>query len=205
MGIESSTYQREKYIIKNVTTSIISIGDLNVPTIAPGQSVDLLLYTTQQKASQSKNLSSLLKMGWLKLTRRKDTKRKKFSSSDAKDGVVLTKDDQLDNYYTKAQVDALISEEAKEYDLTSASDDYTPDEEDVILVNASAKAVTITMPEAADSEGKFYYIKKIDATANAVILNGYEAETVDGNLTVSITIQYECLQIVCDGTNWWII
>ena len=211
MAIRTDQDKRERYIVKNRTSNTLSIGDLpGVPTIAPSQSIDLLLFTTQEKISQSTNLSGMLRMGWLRLTRQKERKRAKtFSASESGDGITLTKDDQLSDYYTKSQIDDLIAaieQDESVWNLTSTSSDYTPNNEiEVILVNASGGDVTITLPEASEYEGKFYYIKKTDASDNSVILDGTEAETIDGELTVEITIQYMCLQVVCDGTNWWII
>ena len=211
MAIRTDENKREKYIVKNMTTDTLAIGDLSgVPTISPKQSIDLMLFTTQEKITQSKNLSGMLRMGWLRLTRQKERKKAKtFSSSEAGDGITPTKDDQLSNYYTKSQIDTIVADieqEESTWSVTSTSSNYTPGkEEEVILVNASGGDVTIHLPEAAEYEGKFYYIKKTDASVNLVILDGYEAETIDGELTVGINIQYMCLQIACDGTNWWII
>lgn len=76
---------------------------------------------------------------------------------------------------------------------------------DVILVDASGGAVTLTLPVAALSLGYSYTVKKIDASANAVTLDGDGGETIDNSLTVTTTTQYDVFRVVCDGVEWWLI
>ena len=74
----------------------------------------------------------------------------------------------------------------------------------VILGDASGGAITITLPPAAT--GKFiFHIKKIDATGNAVTIDGDGSETIDGATTQTITTQYNSIMLVSDLTEWWII
>lgn len=79
-----------------------------------------------------------------------------------------------------------------------------------VLVNASGN-VTITLPAAAsaynntDNIGRIYEIKKIDADADTVEIDGNGSETIDGGLTAVLTVQYEAITIVSDGSNWHIV
>ncbi len=82
---------------------------------------------------------------------------------------------------------------------------YTAAAETVILCNATSAAFAITLPAATNSTDRVYHIKKTDSSANAVTIDGNASETIDGALTQSLSIQYESLQIVCDGSNWHII
>lgn len=82
---------------------------------------------------------------------------------------------------------------------TALSTDYT------ILVDASAGDVTITLPAAASNDEKEYNVKKIDSSSNTVTIDGNASETIDGNLTLSTTVQYTSITVQCDGTEWWII
>lgn len=77
--------------------------------------------------------------------------------------------------------------------------------DDFISCDATSAGFTITLPAAASNTGKVFYIKKIDSSANAVTIDGNASETIDGAATVTITLQYESLTIVCDGSNWHII
>lgn len=75
----------------------------------------------------------------------------------------------------------------------------------VVLCDATAGDITVTLPRAEREAGRRYNIKKIDGTGNAVIIDGDGSETVDGELTVIIDTQYDAATIVSDGTEWIII
>ncbi len=83
---------------------------------------------------------------------------------------------------------------------------YTATDSDtVILCDATAGAFTVTLPTAVGRTGKVFYIKKIDATANAVTIAGDGAETIDGETTQSISTQYNALKLISDGSEWHIL
>ena len=84
--------------------------------------------------------------------------------------------------------------------------DHTADAtETMIFVTASTVAVTITLPTAVGATGRFYVIKKVDATATyTVTVDGAGTETIDGELT-QILRPYDAISIVSDGANWQII
>lgn len=71
----------------------------------------------------------------------------------------------------------------------------------LILVDATAGAVVVTLP--ALSAGRAISVKKIDASANAVSIAS--AALIDGAASQPITPQYACLDVMCDGTTWWIV
>ena len=79
-----------------------------------------------------------------------------------------------------------------------------------LLVNASGN-VTITLPTAAssynntDGIGRTYRIKKIDADADIVTIDGNGSETIDGYLTPDLTAQNESIDIQSDGSNWHVL
>lgn len=75
----------------------------------------------------------------------------------------------------------------------------------VILVTTGAGNITITLPVAADSEGKVYAIKKVDGGAGNVIIDGDGAETIDGAATQTILNRWGSIIIVCDGIGWYIL
>lgn len=77
--------------------------------------------------------------------------------------------------------------------------DYT------ILCSASGGLFTVTLPTAVGLLGKIYNIKKTDSTGNAVTIDGNASETIDGDTTKALNLQYESLTIQSDGTNWHII
>jgi hypothetical protein len=86
--------------------------------------------------------------------------------------------------------------------VTIASDTLV-DTDHTTLCDCTSNAITINLPTAV--AGLRYEIKKIDATSNAVTIDGFGSETIDGGLTAVINTQYESVTIVSDGTNWFIV
>jgi hypothetical protein len=75
----------------------------------------------------------------------------------------------------------------------------------VILVDASSAPVTITLFTAASNSGKELTIKKIDGSANAMTIDGFESETIDGDLTVSTVTQFDSYDVISNNVDWNII
>lgn len=75
----------------------------------------------------------------------------------------------------------------------------------VILCDANGGAFTVTLPAAADETGLVLDIKAIDVTGGSVEIDGDGSETIDGALTYTLTVQYQSLTIVSDGSNWHIL
>ena len=73
-----------------------------------------------------------------------------------------------------------------------------------VRVDATTANITITLPAAAAAgvSGRLYRIKKIDATANTVIVDANAAELIDGSLTKTISAQYGTFTIQSNGTSW---
>jgi carbon monoxide dehydrogenase subunit G len=104
-------------------------------------------------------------------------------------------------YYNGAQWGPVAAPATKAVDEYAANHNATS-ANDVILMDATGAARTVNLPDAATHEGKEFDIKKIDASANAVTIDGDGADTIDGSASVSITKQHESLRIVSDGVNW---
>jgi hypothetical protein len=79
------------------------------------------------------------------------------------------------------------------------ANDYTA------LVDASSGAITISLPAVAGEVGRVYIIKKTDATANTVTIDANASETIDGQLTQTISSQYSFIKIQSNGIGWHII
>lgn len=95
---------------------------------------------------------------------------------------------------------------AGEYSRANKTDNYSAGNEMVILVDASDSAITITLPSASTNQSKVYYIKKTDSSINSVIIEGNDTlETIDGEEEISLTLQYQYVTVICDGSNWYII
>lgn len=90
--------------------------------------------------------------------------------------------------------------------VVTKTTDYTATIKDaVILCDASGGAFAITLPASAGAQGLMLYIKKTDASANAVTIDGDGSETVDGAATLVLASQYDAARLVADGTGWAVI
>jgi len=79
------------------------------------------------------------------------------------------------------------------------------DKKSIIYCDATAGNVTITLPAVANSLNLTYYIKKIDASVNTVIIDGNASETIDGATTKTLSSQWEVVSLHCNGSTWYLI
>jgi len=90
-------------------------------------------------------------------------------------------------------------------DVLAKTADYVvldADKGKLIVVDATADNVVITLPTASANAGTVLFVKKTDATANTVTLDGEGSETIDSALTLVIDVQYIVEGVWCDGTEW---
>jgi hypothetical protein len=74
--------------------------------------------------------------------------------------------------------------------------------DEVILADATAGPLTITLPSASDA-GVRLSIKKIDSSANAVTVSPASGQTIEGAASVSLTTQYAGVVLVAGGGGVW--
>jgi len=74
-----------------------------------------------------------------------------------------------------------------------------------ILANASNGNVTITLLTSVNNSGKIFTIKKMDSTANVVIVATTSNQTIDGAANYNLASQYVGVSVQSDGANWVII
>lgn len=77
--------------------------------------------------------------------------------------------------------------------------------DDVILVDSSGGAWTLTLPAAASNTGHVFTVIKTDSSFNAVTIDPNASETIDSDSTTTVNTQRERLEFVSDGSNWYII
>lgn len=77
--------------------------------------------------------------------------------------------------------------------------------DNIIQVDATSGALIITLPVASSSLNAEYTIKKIDASANAVTIQGNGADTIDGSNTQLLNVQWASRTVVCNGASWILI
>lgn len=86
----------------------------------------------------------------------------------------------------------------------SATGNLTVNESGIILVDTTGGSVTLTLPAAASSKGRYYYVKKLVA-ANTFTLEGDGAETIDGAANIALNRRYNALLVVGDGDEWHLV
>ena len=78
---------------------------------------------------------------------------------------------------------------------------------DVVLADVSGGALSVTLPDAATSEGKVLAVKKSDGSTNDVTVQS-AGGLIDGNVSVTLSGSggaRPALEAVSDGANWYII
>ena len=75
----------------------------------------------------------------------------------------------------------------------------------VFLATATSAVVTVTLPTSVGLSGRTFYVKKMDSSANAVVVSCTLAETIDGATKYSLVAQYDYIQILSDNANWQIV
>lgn len=74
----------------------------------------------------------------------------------------------------------------------------------ILADNDGAVDLTLTLPLAAESNGRIITVKAVDA-GNSVIVDGNDSETVDGAANADLTTDLNWVQVVCDGVAWHIL
>lgn len=77
--------------------------------------------------------------------------------------------------------------------------------DDVILVDTSGGAWTLTLYAASGNSGKVLRVVKTTSDTNALTIDGNASETINGFANIKLNYQFDEVTIVCDGTNWNII
>jgi hypothetical protein len=75
----------------------------------------------------------------------------------------------------------------------------------VMLVDASAGAVTVSLLPASEWGDNPITVKKLDGGTNSVKVVAQSGETIDGTRTRSIATQYTVLRLASNGFSWHII
>lgn len=82
---------------------------------------------------------------------------------------------------------------------TKSGADTLAGTEGVVLADATGGGFTLTLPSASAAPKRTLFVKKVDASGNAV-----QVGTVDGG-NHSLAAQYDAVQVYSDGTNWHVI
>jgi|GEM_PF-3439380 len=76
----------------------------------------------------------------------------------------------------------------------------------ILLVDASAGAFTVLLPTNVQSKNRILTVKKIDTSDYDVTLDGSASGAlIDGDADFDLECEDESVDIICDGTDWWIL
>jgi len=74
--------------------------------------------------------------------------------------------------------------------------------EDVVMLDATTGAFTVTLPAAGLVVGKVFFLKKIDSTSNALTIDPNLAELIDEKSTIVLSAPHHSLHVVSTGLGW---
>jgi len=83
--------------------------------------------------------------------------------------------------------------------LTLSADNY------LVLIDAIGGDINAKLPPAASHTNRVYTIKKVDTSSHKVTVKANGTETIDGEKTIELGLQYQYVTIVSDGDEWFII
>ena len=75
----------------------------------------------------------------------------------------------------------------------------------VTMVDATNSTITIFLPQASTVTNLIFTVKKTDSTLNTVTLDGYNNELIDGSANLIIQFQNSAVDVVSNGSGWYII
>lgn len=91
--------------------------------------------------------------------------------------------------------------------IVEVSSDVTLEEgaDQLVIVDASAAPVTVTLQRADGSGGKRFCVKKIDSSANVVTIEARAGQKIDGAGSIPLASQNEFVDLLSDNENWLIV
>lgn len=88
------------------------------------------------------------------------------------------------------------TEKTADYTLTAL--------DDIILVDTSAAAVTVSLPEAGGNSGLTYTIV-LKTAGNILTITPFETETINGSENIKMEYNGQAVRLVSDGMNWQVV
>ena len=88
------------------------------------------------------------------------------------------------------------------YMTGEVTNNYTASNVAVILADCEGGDITVTLPAASSSAGRYYYVKKVDSTDHKLIVEpNSDDELIDGEKILEITLQYGYACVLCSGVE----
>lgn len=128
------------------------------------------------------------------------------SSPTPQDGdIYYNTNNKVWKYYDSGRSSWVVISSFASETITSSSHTAGSSNENVILADATSNAITINLPAAANYQDDFFIVKKVDSSSNEITIDANGSETIDGDLTKTIAIQYVSIKMLSNGSNWFII
>lgn len=110
-----------------------------------------------------------------------------------------------DNDQWGSELNTLFDDDIEEHVwiTKSVSSDYTPENYEVVVADASNGDITVTLPSPRDD--LHITVLKISDSGNTVTIATPGTETINGQSNNTIDIQYNNREIVSDGSNYFIL
>lgn len=86
--------------------------------------------------------------------------------------------------------------------LEVSADRSLPGDAFLVLVDATAAPVTLTLLRADGFGGKRFCIKKVDSSVNAVIIVPIAGQTIDGQSSVELIAEEQSIDLISDNENY---
>ncbi len=101
---------------------------------------------------------------------------------------------------------AVVGASEGSFSVTTVTSNYSvTDNDDAILADCASGPIAITLHAAATAKRKIYQFKKIDATSNAMTIEGLGVETIDGDDEVSTSVQFTNYSLIPNNAGWNIV
>ena len=98
-----------------------------------------------------------------------------------------------------------ILDELNGLTVTTISSNYTANIDEVVLVNNLSSDITVTLPTAVGNTGRKITINNITDSVYKTIIDGNSSETINGELTKTLTNQHTSITLISNGGGWQII
>lgn len=94
------------------------------------------------------------------------------------------------------------AQEAINWSTVSGPDTYGAEIGDDLFVDVSGGLITINLPEVHNI-GDQIRIKMISQASNDVVIEPFGSQTIDGQSSLSLALDYEWAVLVSNGSNWF--
>lgn len=90
--------------------------------------------------------------------------------------------------------------------IAEITTDYVIDSDDyLILADTTLNNINVLLPDASTAKENEYHIKKIDISVNSITLQTQTGALIDGEPTYSIYDGYVTINVISNGTDWFLI